>query len=242
MKRPTIFRLIAPVLLCAAFLSMLVAADPPTYINAGALRCGWTQRPNNQVQAWCFEGIVFNSETMRFNASYVLPPTGEPAIATYNYKSDVVTWKFSLTGTVLSYEVAVNGSSTLLIVTMALPGAVVGQPYSAQIVAVGGTPPYTWSVISGELPAGFSLSADGVLSGTPTTTGTWSFTAQVKDRVGASAVFSPSPNKETAPARLFGLNQDLLMVPDALIPVKWAWVTFERKEGESQGLIRGGQK
>ena len=43
----------------------------------------------------------------------------------------------------------------------------VGTAYQETLTASGGTPPYTWSVASGSLPAGVTLSAGGALSGTP---------------------------------------------------------------------------
>ena len=52
--------------------------------------------------------------------------------------------------------------------TQGLPPAIVGSAYSAQLAANDGVAPYTWSVPSGStLPAWLSLSAGGVLSGTP---------------------------------------------------------------------------
>jgi hypothetical protein len=48
--------------------------------------------------------------------------------------------------------------------------------------ATGGTPAYTWSITSGSLPTGLTLAATtGVISGTPTTSGTSNFTATVSD-------------------------------------------------------------
>lgn len=49
-----------------------------------------------------------------------------------------------------------------------LPQAQVGKPYNVQLVATGGVPPYTFTVASGTLPPGLTLSAAGDLSGTPT--------------------------------------------------------------------------
>ena len=65
--------------------------------------------------------------------------------------------------------------------TSSLPGGTVSTAYSATLTASGGTSPYTWSVVSGSLPAGLNLSTAGVISGTPTTTGTSAFSVQVKD-------------------------------------------------------------
>jgi len=73
----------------------------------------------------------------------------------------------------------------LNITTTSLPAATVGTAYSQTLSATGGTTPYTWSRSSGILPPGLTLSSGGVLSGTPTTAGTYSFTIEVTD--GASA-------------------------------------------------------
>jgi large repetitive protein len=62
------------------------------------------------------------------------------------------------------------------------PAAVVGAPYSFTLTATGGTTPYTWSVNSGTLPPGITLSSAGVLAGTPTSTGTYSFSVNVIDK------------------------------------------------------------
>jgi hypothetical protein len=62
-----------------------------------------------------------------------------------------------------------------------LPAAVINVPYSATLKATGGLPPFTWSIGSGTLPPGFSISADGVISGTPTTLGSTTFKVQVTD-------------------------------------------------------------
>ena len=62
------------------------------------------------------------------------------------------------------------------------PAAVVSSAYSDTLTAAGGTAPYTWSVNAGSLPPGITLSSAGVLSGTPTTTGSYSFTVNVIDK------------------------------------------------------------
>lgn len=79
---------------------------------------------------------------------------------------------------------------TVMISTTSVPGGLVGLPYGSALQAVGGTPPYTWSISSGSLPAGLSLTTNSsnvtgqtinAITGTPTTAGTTQFTVQVKD-------------------------------------------------------------
>jgi large repetitive protein len=64
--------------------------------------------------------------------------------------------------------------------------------YGDTLTESGGTGPFAWSVSAGSLPAGISLSADGNLSGTPTATGTASFTVKVTDANGQSATQATS--------------------------------------------------
>jgi Putative Ig domain len=73
------------------------------------------------------------------------------------------------------------------ITTTNLPDATVGAPYPQKLAATDGTPPYTWSIVTGSLPAGLTLSAVGDISGTPTTAGPSSFSVTVTDS-GGSAV------------------------------------------------------
>jgi large repetitive protein len=72
-------------------------------------------------------------------------------------------------------------SVPLSITTASLPNGYAGAAYSQTLSAAGGTTPYTWSLTSGALPAGLTLSSAGVISGTPNTTGTSNFTVQVVD-------------------------------------------------------------
>jgi hypothetical protein len=84
-----------------------------------------------------------------------------------------------------------NGVSTtvpvLSVSNLALNSVTVGAVTSQTLVASGGTAPYSWSVTTGTLPAGLTLSSAGVLSGTPTMAGTSTFTVQAKDSVSAIA-------------------------------------------------------
>jgi hypothetical protein len=69
------------------------------------------------------------------------------------------------TGATQDFTLGVRG---LQVSTVALPAATRGTPYSYQLKASGGVTPYTWKK-AGALPTGLTLSAAGVLSGTPST-------------------------------------------------------------------------
>ena len=74
-----------------------------------------------------------------------------------------------------------SAPSALVISTQSLSAGTTTVPYSATLAATGGTPPYSWSIATGSLPTGLSLSTSGVISGTPTVAGTFSFSVKVTD-------------------------------------------------------------
>jgi hypothetical protein len=76
---------------------------------------------------------------------------------------------------------ATGAPPPLVVTTKSLPTGEVDVAYAATLSASGGTPPYQWSIKSGALSAGLSLSASGSISGTPTTTSSASVTFEVKD-------------------------------------------------------------
>jgi len=121
------------------------------------------------------------------------------------------------------------------IVTAAVAGAVVSSPYYQHLDASGGSGAYTWSVTGGQLPPGITLSTAGDLSGTPTTAGTWSFTATAYDAQDASRFAS----------RTFSLAVSVLNTPPAValtasptgvIPVG-ASVTLTANATDSDGTV-----
>ena len=107
---------------------------------------------SSSIGYWCF-GAVYNGDTNYYTSS----------------DNSTVDECFYLNG-----PLAITSSSPL-------PSGVKHVAYSEQLSAVGGTAPYTWSKKNGTLPPGLTLSSSGLLSGTPTTKGTYTFTAKVTD-------------------------------------------------------------
>src|SRR2546430_237835 len=67
----------------------------------------------------------------------------------------------------------------LMVSTAALQDGVAGLPYTQQLVAMGGAEPYSWT--GSGLPSGLSVSSDGVVSGTPTGSGSSQVSVTVTD-------------------------------------------------------------
>jgi len=127
---------------------------------------------------------------------YTYGSTSQFPVSTYNsanYWVDVVFAGSSGSG-------GSGGGTSLKVGTTSLPNATQSVAYSQTLVASGGTSPYSWSVSSGTLPTGLSLSSSGSVSGTPTVAGAFSFTVAVKDATSASASANLSINVVTAAA------------------------------------------
>ena len=111
--------------------------------------------------------------------------SGTPTIAGTFYFNAQVTDANSWTA-VRSYSLTVLASGPPVITTTTLSPMVVGLSYAQGLSATGGTPPYSWSVASGSLPAGLELAGLGVIQGTPTIAGTQTFTLRLTDAMSVS--------------------------------------------------------
>ncbi len=82
-------------------------------------------------------------------------------------------------------EAGRSSTSHVVITTASLPEAALGVPYSFQLQAVGGLPPYTWNKYGpkgrGSLPWRVSLSRSGLISGTPKKAGTYTIIVKCLD-------------------------------------------------------------
>jgi hypothetical protein len=67
-----------------------------------------------------------------------------------------------------------------------VPSAVQEQYFVRQLPAAGGKPPYTWRFVSGTMPPGLSLLSNGRVTGTPSATGEYTYTLELKDSKGTT--------------------------------------------------------
>lgn len=94
------------------------------------------------------------------------------------------------------YTINVNAAVQRLVVTTAsLPDGNVNQAYTAPALAAANGTVSSWSLAAGALPAGLTLAANGVISGTPTQSGLFTFTVQANG----------SPNNDTRSLSIFVL-------------------------------------
>jgi Putative Ig domain len=97
-------------------------------------------------------------------------PQGKP----FNVIASIITTQFTAKG-------------VLNVTTPALSNGTVGWEYTQELGAAMGNYPYTWSLVSGSLPPGFSLNSSGILNGIPAAKGTYNFTVKVMDTTNDSA-------------------------------------------------------
>ncbi len=169
-------------------LSTVTGPAPASYTYLAAMGLG----PNGYYQ---FGGLCAGNYTVTINngqaaLSGFLPTKTLAAESTPANDSNINPASVSLATVPSSDETIDFGYWAPAPVTLACAAATgqVGVPYSSSLVATGGTGGYTFSIISGSLPAGLTLNpATGAITGIPTAFGTSSFTAQVMDNSGLAA-------------------------------------------------------
>jgi hypothetical protein len=112
--------------------------------------------------------------------------SGTPTATGQSTFTVTVTDTAGATGTRTYTNLTINPVPTVS--TTTLPDWTVGRPYTQTLLttAATGTSPFTWAVTSGAQPTSLNLSAGGVLSGTPSATGSFTFTVTVTDSAGAT--------------------------------------------------------
>jgi uncharacterized protein YhjY with autotransporter beta-barrel domain len=131
--------------------------------------------------------------------------SGTPTAAgSFNFSVTVTDRTTGTPGTATNAYTLVISAPTIVVNPATLPAATQSLAYSQQLTATGGTAPYTFAVSTGTLPAGLTLSTSGLLSGTPTTAGTFAFTVRATDALGfagtraytVNVVERPDPSRD----------------------------------------------
>ena len=119
--------------------------------------------------------------------------SGMPTTTTGSPFSFSVTVKDSAGSTSPAQALSIVVIAGPSVTTTSLPNGAVGVAYNQPLAVSGGTAPYTWSVASGSLPPGLSLSSSGTISGTPSTSigSPFSFSVTVKDNAGVTSSAQP---------------------------------------------------
>jgi len=111
--------------------------------------------------------------------------SGTPTVAgTFNVTVTATDSTTGTAGTASRAYTLVLTPPNIVVNQQTLPTTFIGQPYSVTLTSSGGTAPYTYVVTAGTLPPGLTLTSAGVLSGTPTAFGTFTFTVTSTDALG----------------------------------------------------------
>ncbi len=167
--------------------TMTIAATPPITVLSGTLTSTVVQTPVSLTLP-----ASGGAPTYTWTLAVGSPPTGltlEPtgtlrghalATGTFNFSARATDTQgasaigyFSMT--ILPAPLTLQSSSTL-------PAGMVTVNYGvATIWGSGGVPPYQFAAPANSLPPGLTLAPDGAITGTPTATGTYSFTVTQSD-------------------------------------------------------------
>jgi hypothetical protein len=151
-------------------------------------------------------------------------------------------WAAGSSGVECTADMPTPATTPLSIVTTSLPAGNVGSSYnnlSGGIYAAGGTPGYAYTVTQGSLPNGLTLNpASGIISGSPTSTGTSSFTVQASDSGGSTPVtqsLSITVNPEVP------ISVASSVVGEGTVGQSYQWVLGEKGgDGPDTWAVSGG--
>jgi uncharacterized protein (TIGR03437 family) len=176
---PTYFLDVTPAVACAFTVTPMsqtfgATGGMDTISVASASGCTWTATAN---ETWLSLTAGANGSGTGLVSYSAAADSGTARMGTLTIAGQTVTIS----------EAGATGPVALAIAAPNLPVAPANESYSTLLTASGGTPPYTWSS-NGGLPPGLVLnSTTGIISGTPTTTGTYNFVATVVDSQGITA-------------------------------------------------------
>lgn len=143
------------------------------------------------------DGTIPQGEFALGNLSVTTDATGSAAFTftafgTWTYVTATATREVApFDSSEYSPPVTVTAGVAPIVTSGAPPPATVGVAYSFTFTAAG-TPPIAWTVASGTVPPGLTLSSAGVLSGTPAVAGAYSFTVQASNGIAPDGVYAAS--------------------------------------------------
>jgi len=160
-------------------------------------------------------GLAINASTGSLSGSIALPG---------NYTFTVQLTDTEPVSTNLDVSVSVLG-----IATTSLPDGTNKISYSQSLTAVGGNPPYAWSLTAGALPPGLALANSGVLTGTPVLSGTpaaaqtFPFTVSVTaGGVTVSKTLSLDVTLTPEPLSIPGAGDNAIVLPSGPVQVGYS--------------------
>ncbi len=156
--------------------------------------------PPNTASAYVMNATVIPQGILGY---LTLWPSGDPPLAsTLNARDGALASNMAITGSASGNINAYASQSTnllldlsgymaplgtLTVFTTQLPQGFTGQSYNGQLAATGGEPPLTWTITSGSLPPGVTITNAGTFGGIPTTTGSYPISVKVTDQFNATA-------------------------------------------------------
>jgi len=169
------------------WVDVVFSSSPPPTLTSIAVTPTNPAILTGATQSFTATGTYSDSSTQNLT-SQVTWASSSTAVATINAGglatgvSPGSTTISATSGSVSGNTVLTVNAAPLSITTTSLPNGTLNVAYPATtLTASGGTPPYTsWSIAGGALPPGLSLTT-GAITGTPTATGIFNFTAQVSD-------------------------------------------------------------
>jgi subtilisin family serine protease len=188
-------------------------------------------------------GVILNSATGALS--------GTPRVSgTFDFTVQVIAANSA--GATKNFSVFID-YIPLAVITSSLSPGLVGSSYHYQLTASGGLPPYRWALSSGTLPAGLTLTSDtGVISGMPTTGGSFPITVQVIGDDGVTAskpltlvVSYPPPviTTQTIPGGIIGTTfSEAVVATGGLPPYTWSYtgnLPMGLSLAASTGIISG---
>ena len=151
--------------------------------------------------SWTVSGGGTLSATTGSPVTYTAPTSGAKITATVTATSVADPKKSASLTITISPPPSISGQT--------LAGGILGVAYNQTISETGGAGGLNFTLISGALPAGLSLtSSTGAITGTPTATGTSSFTVKVTDSsTGLAGTIGAGPQSSTSPTLTITVNQ-----------------------------------